>query len=152
YWGSEFEAITVSDNTGTLFNQTFNHGNYAWRNVVMTNGGGVNWTNAGTAGVRVAEILGNFGVDVDDPWINQNTNGFLYGSTATGPNVLDLNSDFIGPGVVIDEPGSADWANYELRTRIGSTDNDGLGVLVRVQDDNNFYRVSFAAEGIGTNP
>src|SRR5690606_12366854 len=82
-WGSEFESITVSDNSGTLFNQSFTNGNYAWRNVVMTNGDGVNWLNAGTAGVPVGEIAGNFGIDVDDPWVNQNTNGFLYGSTAT---------------------------------------------------------------------
>src|SRR5690606_15670222 len=79
-------------------------------------------------------------------------NGFRYGSTATGPNVLDLNSDFIGPAVVLNEPGSENWANYELRTRIGTADNDGVGVLVRVQDDDTFYRVTFASEVIGTNP
>ena len=148
WWGAEFETVRVTDSTGTLFNQSFAYGNYAWRNVVMTNGSG---RKVLTAGVN-RELYGSFGVDVDDPWILQDTNGFLFGSSATGPNVLDLNSDFIGPGVVIDEPGSGSWANYELKTRIGSTDNDGLGVLVRVQDDNNFYRISFAAEGLGTDP
>ena len=31
-----------------------------------------------------------------------------------------------------------------MKVRIGATDNDGLGVLVRVQDDNNFYRINFS--------
>jgi hypothetical protein len=60
------------------------------------------------------------------------------------------NPDFIGPAVVVNEPGSASFKDYDMRVRIGTTDNDGLGVLVRVQDDNNFYRINFANEGLGT--
>jgi hypothetical protein len=37
-----------------------------------------------------------------------------------------------------------------MRVRVGATDNDGLGVLVRAQDDNNFYRINFTNEGLGT--
>ena len=53
------------------------------------------------------------------------------------------------PEAVVDEPGSESFADYEMRVRLGGRDNDGLGVLVRVQDDDNFYRVNFATEGIG---
>jgi hypothetical protein len=41
--------------------------------------------------------------------------------------------------VVVDEPGSTSFTNYEMRTRIGVTnDDDGIGVIVRAQDDNNY--------------
>ena len=60
------------------------------------------------------------------------------------------NTDFIGPAVVVNEPGSTNFKDYEMRVRIGATDNDGLGVLVRAQDDNNFYRINFTNEGLGT--
>jgi hypothetical protein len=66
------------------------------------------------------------------------SNGFV--------NATVDNTDFIGPAIVINEPGSTAFSDYEMKVRIGATDNDGLGVLVRVQDDNNFYRINFTNE------
>jgi hypothetical protein len=103
----------------------------------MTNASGVNALTAGTT----KEVLGNFGLDVNDPWILQHSNGFL--------NATFGNTDFIGPGIVIDEPGSVAFSDYEMRARLGTTDNDGIGILLRVQDDNNFYRITFTNEGTG---
>ena len=105
----------------------------------MTNAAGVSSLTAPTR-----DVIGNFGQDINDPWILQHSNGFL-NATATAPNI-----DFIGPAVVVDEPGSIAFSDYEMRTRIGATDNDGMGVLLRVQDDNNFYRITFTNEATGT--
>src|SRR5690606_13879553 len=58
--------------------------------------------------------------------------------------------DFIGPAVVINEPGNAGWGNYVMATRLMSHDNDGMGVLLRVAGDNDsFYRVNFQGSSAG---
>jgi len=35
------------------------------------------------------------------------------------------------------------WSDYRLKTKIKSQDNDSLGILFRVQDNNNYYRFSW---------
>src|SRR4029453_5548331 len=106
----------------------------------MTNATGT--VNTGNTASK--DDLGNFGRAINDSWIHQPSNGF--------ENATVNNTDFIGPAVVVDEPGSGSLADYEMKVRIGATDNDGVGVLVRVQDDNNFYRVNFTNEAIGAGP
>jgi hypothetical protein len=140
-WGVEVDSFTVTGATGgQLFHDTFsNFSPVAWRPLVMTN----------SAGDRLDETdegddLGNFGLDFRNRAIQDNSNGFEW-ATETTPNV-----DFLGPAIVVDEPGSESFSDYEMRVRLGNRDNDGLGVLVRVQDDDNFYRVTFSNEGIGT--
>ncbi len=60
-----------------------------------------------------------------------------------------FNTDFIGPAIMVDEAGSQDFENYEMRVRMSDGDDDGVGVLVRVQQDADhpeqlsFYRVFF---------
>jgi hypothetical protein len=138
FWGSELESVSVTQGATALFSETFAARPVPWRQLVMTNATGtVNTGN--TAG---KDDLGNFGIALNDPWIHQVSNGF---ENATVDNI-----DFIGPAVVVDQPGSANYRDYEMKVRIGATDNDGLGVLVRAQDDNNFYRVNFTNEGLGT--
>jgi hypothetical protein len=132
FWGAEFESVSVKDNTGTLFSQTL-ASPIKWRNLLMKNTANV----TGTTGTTSRETLGNFGLSVDHNWVYQQTNGFL-NATATTPNI-----DAIGPGVVVDELGATSFTDYEMKLRIGTIDNDPLGVLVRVQDDNNFYRILF---------
>jgi hypothetical protein len=100
----------------------------------MTNAGAINGFSSGSN----RNILGNFGVSVDHPWVYQQLNGNL--------NATFGNTDFIGPGVVVDEPGATSFSNYEMKTRIGVTnDDDAVGVIVRAQDDNNFYRITFVS-------
>jgi hypothetical protein len=59
------------------------------------------------------------------------------------------NTDFIGPAIIVDESGSQDLENYEMQVRMSDGDDDGVGVLVRVQQDAenpdqlSFYRVFF---------
>lgn len=132
-WGTEVEQVSVKQGATTLYNQSFAARPTAWRPMVTTNAAMVS-----TATAASKELVGNFGVSINNPWIFQNTNANL---SATFGNV-----DFLGPGVVVNEPGSASFTNYQMQVRIGSTDNDGMGVIVRAQDDNNFYRITFANE------
>jgi hypothetical protein len=137
FWGSELESISVTQGANTLYSETFAARPVPWRQLVMTNATGT--VNTGNTASK--DDLGNFGIALNNPWIHQVSNGF---ENATVDNI-----DFIGPAVVVDQPGSANFKDYEMRVRIGATDNDGLGVLVRAQDDNNFYRINFTNEGLG---
>jgi hypothetical protein len=42
---------------------------------------------------------------------------------------------------------SMSWNDYAVSMKIRSDDNDGIGVLLRYQDENNYYRFSWFAEG-----
>lgn len=149
FWGSEFESVNVTAGgpRPTLFSESFGVRAVPFRQLVMTNEGGVN----GLGGTANKDLLGNFGIDLESPWIFQQSNGFQFAS-ATDDDGDFSEPDFIGPAVVVDQAGSAAFSDYEMRVSLGATDNDGLGVLVRVQDDNNFYRINFTNEALGTNP
>jgi len=138
FWGTEVETISVSDSTGTLYSQNFGVRPVSWRQLIMTNATGT--SNTGNqAGSK--DALGNFGRAINDPWVYQASNGFV--------NATVNNTDFIGPAVVVNEPGATSLSDYEMKVRIGANDNDGIGVLVRVLDDNNYYRINFTNEAIG---
>lgn len=136
-WGTEIDTFTVTQGAATLFNESFERRPVPWRQVVMTNANGV---SGHTVGVT-KEVLGNFGMGIGNAWVHQDSNGNL---TATFGNV-----DFIGPAVAVNESGSANFSNYQMQVRMGAADNDGMGVLVRVQDDNNFYRITFTNDATG---
>ncbi|HEX6960372.1 MAG TPA: PEP-CTERM sorting domain-containing protein [Lacipirellula sp.] len=146
FWGSELESVDVTGGGSPLFSESFDARAVPFRTLVMTNEAGVN----GLGGTIGKDVLGNFGVDLESPWIFQHSNGFEY---ATGPDAEgDFSEpDFIGPAVVVDQAGSDAFSDYEMRVRLGAVDNDGLGVLVRVQDDSSFYRINFTNEALGTN-
>ena len=108
----------------------------AWRPLVMRNANGA----LGTGG----DDKGNFRQDFRNGTIQDDSNGYEW-ATTTAPNV-----DFISPAVVVNEPGSASWSDYQMKVRIQNGDNDGAGLLVRVADDDSFYRVNFALEAMGT--
>lgn len=136
FWGSEFETISVTQGANTLFSESFAGRTTPFRQLVMTNAAGVS-----TLTTASKDDFGNFGQDINDPWILQHSNGF--------ENATANNTDFIGPAVVVDQAGSADFTDYEMKVRMGATDNDGIGVLVRAMDDNNYYRINFTNEAIG---
>ncbi len=141
-WGTELESISVSDSSSVLYNGTFNSLPVKWRPLAMANSNGVRTSNTpGTNGIA-GDDRGNFGADINNPWILQQTNGYEW-ATQVAPNV-----DFIGPAVVVDEPGSASYSDYQMQVRLGAVDDDGIGVIVRAQDDDNFYRIHFATQSI----
>jgi hypothetical protein len=139
-WGTEVETVSVTQGANTLFSESFAARQIPFRQVVMTNAAGA----AGNNGTNPRSILGNFGQAINSPWIHQHSNGFL--------NATVSNTDVIGPAVVVDQPGATSMKDYEMRVRIGTADNDGMGVIVRAQDDNNFYRILFHSDpvAIGT--
>jgi hypothetical protein len=140
FYGTEVETLSVTQGANNLYSESFRARPQAWRQVVMSNTGGLTTTANSTT---TREPLGNFGISIDRPWIVQNTNGNL-NATATTPN-----TDFLGPAVAFDGPGATSLTDYEMKVRLGMSDNDGIGVLVRVLDDNNFYRINFTAETLG---
>jgi PEP-CTERM motif len=137
FWGTEIETFKVTQGAATLFNETFERRPVPWRQMVIRNSFGTSGQDAGVS----KEVLGNFGMGIGNPWIHQDSNGFL--------NATFANADFIGPAVAVNEPDSANFTNYQMQVRMGAADNDAMGVLVRVQDDNNFYRIMFANENTG---
>ena len=136
FWGTEVDSVRVTQGASTLYSQSFGNRPVPWRQLVMTNAAGTS-----TAGTASNEALGNFGQHYSRPWVYQQSNGFV--------NATQNNVDFIGPAVVVDAPGSVNFSDYDMRVRIGAADNDGVGVLVRVQDDDSFYRINFTSEAIG---
>jgi hypothetical protein len=138
FWGTEAQTITVTGGAGPLFTESFGDRAVRFRPLAMANSAGVR-TNQTTPPI-LGDDRGNFGLDVQGRWIYEQNNGFEW-ATETAPNV-----DFLGPAVVVDEPGSASLGDYIMKVRLGGRDNDGLGVLVRAQDDDNFYRVNFSTE------
>jgi hypothetical protein len=138
FYGTEVDSLSVTSGSNTLYSETFNRRPPTqWRQVVMTAADGFNAFSP--MGSR--ELLGNFGLDINDQWIQQDSNGFRNATTS--------NIDFIGPGIVVNDPGSTAWTNYQMQVRMGAADNDGMGVLMRAQDDNNFYRITFTNEATG---
>jgi hypothetical protein len=137
WWGTEVESVSVSDNTGTLYSGNFTNMPVEWRELYMANSAGLRTNSAATAN---GDDIGHFGADFRNGWIYDRTNGFEW-ATQTKPNV-----DFLGPAVVVDDPGATNLSDYQMRVRMGAVDNDGIGLLVRVQDDDNFYRIHFANE------
>lgn len=109
----------------------------AWRPIIMVNAEG----GTGLEG----EDRGNFRQDFRNGTIQEDSNGYEW-ATPTAPNV-----DFIGPAVVIDEPGSEAWTDYQMKIRMENDDDDGIGLLFRVADDDSFYRINFTLQAIGSN-
>jgi hypothetical protein len=108
-----------------------------WRRIGMMN-------SVGETGIVQGEDYGNFAQDFTNGTIRDDSNGFA-DATAGAPN-----TDFIGPAIVVDSPTAAAMTNYRYTTRVENRDNDGIGLLVRVADDDSFYRINWATEGPGT--
>jgi hypothetical protein len=148
-WGTEIDSVTLTDQVNPIFSHTFNNTGVKWRHLQMKNSNNITMPELvqprrSPSTTASTDDIGNFGLDINDRWIVQHGNAFE-SATSTTPNV-----DFMSTAIVVDEPGSAAFSNYEMKVRIAADDNDGTGVLVRVQDDNTFYRVNFATQVIGT--
>jgi YD repeat-containing protein len=50
------------------------------------------------------------------------------------------------PGTYMRQTTGAYWLDYRLQARLRSTDNDGLGLMFRYVDNNNYYRFSMDSE------
>jgi hypothetical protein len=137
-YGTIVGPISVSSAT---LNKTTNFANavspVAWRRLVMINSFGEN-------PIAQGDDHGNFAQDFTNGTIRDDSNGNANAS-ASAPN-----TDFVGPAIVVNSPSAAAMTNYRFTTRVENRDNDGIGVLFRVADDDTFYRINWASEGPGT--
>jgi hypothetical protein len=137
-YGTMVGPISV---TSATLNKTHNFVNalssVPWRRIGMMN-------SVGETGIAQGEDYGNFAQDFTNGTIRDDSNGFA-DATAGAPN-----TDFIGPAIVVNSPNAATMTNYRYTTRVENRDNDGIGLLVRVEDDDSFYRINWATEGPGT--
>jgi hypothetical protein len=136
YWGTSVATVSVAS---TTLNKTTSFADaipFEWRSLTMVN-------EAGVAATGVDDP-GNFRQDFRNGSILDDSNGYEW-ATTNAPNV-----DFIGPGVVLNEPGMASLTDYQMNVRLQDGDDDGVGLLVRVADDDTFYRVNFSVEPLFT--
>ncbi len=134
-YGTMVGPISV---TSATLNKTTNFVNalspIPWRRYGMMNA-------VGETGIVQGEDYGAFAQDFTNGTIRDDTNGFA-DATGGAPN-----TDFIGPAIVVDSAGALTMTNYRFTTRVENRDNDGIGLLVRVADDDSFYRINWATEG-----
>lgn len=136
--GTECEYLTVEDGAGaTLLQETWELPAIIagkWRRMLTTNAMGAAVTELGS--------LGDLRWDFHRGAYTDDSNYFTW-ATNNAPNV-----DFMGIAVAYDAAGSSAWADYEAKVRLLATDDDGMGVLLRAQDDTNFYRITFVRQAI----
>lgn len=60
-----------------------------------------------------------------------------------GANTATNRVDFAASSMV---GGDGNWSNYVYSTRLNANDNDGFGLLLRYQNQSNFYRVALRSE------
>lgn len=138
-WGSLMHSMTVDNGSNGSIDRDHDFSTaspVAWRKLTMT--------NAANAKEATLAEQGNFALDFRDGTIQDDTNGYV-SATATKSHI-----DFLGPAIVVDESGAAAMENIEMKVRITCDDNEGPGLLVRVQNDNTFYRINFTNEATGT--
>jgi hypothetical protein len=129
-FGTIVHAVSVIGSGGTLLDETWEVGR--WRRLITTNAEGVSIDpDSARENIRWDFARGRFLSD----------SNFYVWATPTADGI-----DFMGTTAVVDVPWSASWTDYEVRVRMLSTDNDGIGLILRALDDDNFYRVVFCQQ------
>ncbi|MEF8789390.1 MAG: BGTF surface domain-containing protein [Haloarculaceae archaeon] len=87
---------------------------------------------------------------VDEPPLSKRSSNWVFDDDE---GVLRQTSNLYGfEGPPINAPGAVavigdeEWTDYQTTVELSSEDNDAIGVLVRAQDPDNFYRFSMDAE------
>ena len=141
-YGTIVGPITVAS---TTLNKTTNFANAVsavpWRRLVMVNSFGETGFEQPPGTGNAADDYGNFGQDFVNGVIRDDSNGNI-NATAGAANI-----DFMGPAIVVDAAGANAMTDYRYAVRVENRDNDGIGLLFRVADDSNFYRINWATEG-----
>jgi len=104
-----------------------------WSFVVTPREDGSTEINSGGTEPIWAQGLGPNG---DKGTMIQNSDSFN-----TQDNVATGTTNFIAPTAVA---GDVNWSNYVYSARFISSDNDGFGLVLRYQNESNFYRMRFA--------
>ena len=100
-------------------------------------------------GTGLASNTGNGGIPIWSLALDENGQvGTLHeNSDAFGGNTADGRIDVPAAAIVA---GEETWDNYELLARLIPGDDDGHGLLLRYQDEINFYRIALRAQGSGS--
>jgi hypothetical protein len=95
--------------------------------------------------------ISGFGIRVDLDALGVRDNSYRSGGNwiAPGnpPNYSRGTTDFDGPRAVV---GKATWKDYTYTVDLRSLDDDGLGIVFRYIDENNFYRLMFMSQSGNT--
>ncbi len=67
----------------------------------------------------------------------------------SGDNNANGTTNFIAHSAVA---GDVNWSNYVYTVRFIANDDDGFGMLLRYQDEMNFYRIAFRAQSSASGP
>lgn len=110
-----------------------------WSFVVPPREDGLNTFNSGGTEPHWGQGLGPNG---DRGVMIQNSDSFN-----TTDNVGAGTTNFIAPSAIAGNPS---WSNYVYSARFISADNDGFGMLLRYQDEENFYRIAFRNQNAQT--
>lgn len=110
-----------------------------WSFLVTPREDGLNTFNSGGFEPNWGQALG---VSGDRKAMIQNSDSF--NSTDNNANGV---TNFIAASAVA---GDINWTNYVVSARFNSSDNDGFGLLLRYQNETNFYRVAFRNQNAQT--
>jgi hypothetical protein len=78
----------------------------------------------------------------DGPFNWQVVGGWAYDDTNIGGNATPgFCSDRLGGILYWDDPAALDWTDYRFAVDLRSADNDGIGVVFRYQDPDNYYKL-----------
>ncbi|NLE37448.1 MAG: hypothetical protein GX621_05420, partial [Pirellulaceae bacterium] len=136
-WGTMLHSMTVDNGANGSIDKTHTFSNaspVAWRKLSMTRADNTQEANLAHQG--------NFHLDFINGVIQDDTDGYEMATTNY--------TDFIGPAIVVDEPSAYDIGDMEMKVRITCDDDEGPGLLFRVQNDKSFYRVNLATQATGT--
>ncbi len=103
-----------------------------WSFVVTPREDGLNTITSGGTEPIWAQGLG---VKGDRGVLIQNSDSYN-----ASDNVAGGTTNFIAPTAVAGDVG---WSNYIVSARFNSADNDGFGLVLRYQNETNFYRIAF---------
>ncbi len=107
------KVTNTIQNPDTLLSENFNDGNFN------------NWRT-----VDHGNISGPSKWQISNGVLQQNSNIYLSGAP-----------QYLGTYLIYENGQS--WTNYQLNATLKSNDNDFIGIMFRVQDDNNYYRFAW---------
>jgi len=148
FWGAQVHSMSLTSTTNPEANREHTFSGVspvAWKTFRMFDALNGNPDGGGDG-------YGGFRLDFVNGTIADNSNGYA-GATAAAPNV-----DFLSPSILVNEPGTENLTDVEMRVRVACRDDDALGVILRARTEfsdtygehYSFYRVVFSGSAMGT--
>jgi hypothetical protein len=100
-------------------------------------------TGTGTTGTAAGAPISGFGIRPDLNALGVRDNRWKVGTYIDASNATRGCINFDGPRAVVGLP---NWQDYVYGVDLRQFDNDGIGIVFRYQNENNFYRLMFMSE------